>query len=37
MVVSQWLDPKEDEKNISWERATYDALRPHMTPGSYAN
>ena len=37
MVVSQWLDPRDDEKNIAWERATYDALRPHMARGSYAN
>ena len=37
MVVSQWLDPKDDEKNIAWARATYDALRPHMARESYAN
>ncbi len=37
MVVSQWLDPKNDEKNIVWGRATYDALRPHMARKSYAN
>jgi FAD/FMN-containing dehydrogenase len=36
-VVSQWLDPKDDEKNIAWERATYDVLRPHMGRESYAN
>jgi FAD/FMN-containing dehydrogenase len=37
LVVSQWLDPKEDEKNIAWARATYAALRPHMARASYAN
>jgi FAD/FMN-containing dehydrogenase len=37
MVVSQWLDPKDDEKNIAWGRATYDVLRPHMARESYAN
>jgi FAD/FMN-containing dehydrogenase len=37
MVVSQWLDPKDDAKNIAWERATYDVLRPHMARESYAN
>jgi hypothetical protein len=37
MVVSQWLDPKDDGKNIAWARATYDALRPHMARESYAN
>jgi len=37
LIVSQWLDPKDDEKNIAWARATYDALRPHMARESYAN
>jgi len=37
MVVSQWLDPRDDEKNVAWARATYDALRPHMAGESYAN
>ena len=37
LVVSQWLDPKDDERNIAWERATYDALRPYMARESYAN
>jgi hypothetical protein len=37
LVVSEWLDPKDDEKNIAWARATYDALRPHMARESYAN
>jgi FAD/FMN-containing dehydrogenase len=41
MVVAEWLDPADDEKNIAWARATYDALRPYMGPHmageSYAN
>lgn len=37
LVVSQWLDPKDDERNIAWARATYDALRPHMARESYTN
>ena len=37
LIVSEWLDPKDDEKNIAWARATYDALRPHMARESYAN
>jgi sugar lactone lactonase YvrE len=37
MVVSEWLDPRDDEKNIAWGRATYDALRPHMVRESYVN
>jgi FAD/FMN-containing dehydrogenase len=37
MVVSEWLDPKDDEKNIAWTRETYDALRPHMARERYVN
>ena len=37
MVVSQWTEPADDEKNIAWARATYAALRPHMLRESYAN
>jgi FAD/FMN-containing dehydrogenase len=37
LVVSEWLDAKDDDKNIAWARATYDALRPHMVHESYAN
>jgi FAD/FMN-containing dehydrogenase len=37
LVVSQWLDRKDDEKNIAWARATYDVLRPHMASESYVN
>ena len=37
LVVSQWLDPKEDERNIAWARATHAKLRPHMVGAAYAN
>ncbi len=37
LVVSQWLDPKDDQKNIAWARAAYDALRGHMVRESYVN
>ena len=37
LVVSQWLDAKDDQQNIAWARGTYDALRPHMTQESYGN
>lgn len=37
LVVSEWLDPEEDEKNIAWARATYAALRPNMAREAYAN
>jgi hypothetical protein len=37
MVISQWLDGKDDAENIEWERKSYDALRPYMARGSYSN
>ncbi len=37
LVAAQWLEPKEDEKNIAWARATYAALRPYMVRDAYAN
>ncbi len=37
LVASQWLDPQDDEKNIAWTRAAYDALRPFMVRESYVN
>jgi FAD/FMN-containing dehydrogenase len=37
LVVAQWTEPKEDEPNIAWARATYAALRPYLARGSYAN
>ncbi len=37
LIVSQWLDAQDDEKNIAWARATYDALRPHRIRESYVN
>jgi FAD/FMN-containing dehydrogenase len=37
LVVSQWLDPEDDEKNTAWARASYDALSPHTVRESYVN
>jgi FAD/FMN-containing dehydrogenase len=37
IVASQWLDAKDDEANIAWARATYDAMRPYMAEESYVN
>lgn len=37
LIVSQWLDAKDDDKNVAWARATYDALGPHMVAESYTN
>src|SRR4029453_9409055 len=37
LVVSEWLESKDDEKNIAWARATYGAMQPHMDRESYVN
>jgi FAD/FMN-containing dehydrogenase len=37
LVVAQWLDRNDDEKNIAWARAAYCVLRPHTARGTYGN
>jgi FAD/FMN-containing dehydrogenase len=37
LVVSEWLDPAENARNIAWARESYDAMRPNFTPGRYVN
>jgi FAD binding domain-containing protein/berberine-like enzyme len=37
LIVAQWLDPAETEKNIDWARETFRALRPHMADRCYVN
>jgi FAD/FMN-containing dehydrogenase len=37
LVVSEWLDPAENGRNIAWARESYDVMRPSFTPGRYVN
>ena len=37
LVVSQWLDPADNARNIDWARQSYDLMRPCFTPGRYVN
>ena len=37
VLTGEWLDPAEDEENISWVHSTFDALRPHTTDAVYVN
>jgi FAD/FMN-containing dehydrogenase len=37
LVVSEWLDPAENARNIAWARESYDVMRPSFTPGRYVN
>jgi FAD/FMN-containing dehydrogenase len=37
LVVSEWLEPADNARNIAWARESYDAMRPCFTPGRYVN
>ena len=37
LVVSEWLDPAENARNIAWARESYDVMRPCFTKGRYVN
>jgi FAD/FMN-containing dehydrogenase len=37
LVVSQWLDPTDNARNIAWGRESYDVMQPHFTAGRYVN
>jgi FAD/FMN-containing dehydrogenase len=36
-IPATWRDPADDEREIGWARATYAAIRPHLSEGSYVN
>ncbi len=36
-IDSAWTDPRDTEKNISWSRALWSAMRPFSTGGLYLN
>jgi FAD/FMN-containing dehydrogenase len=37
LIASEWLDPADNERNIAWTRATYDAMRPFAAAARYVN
>ena len=37
LVVSEWLDPAANARNIAWARESYDVMRPCFAPGRYVN
>lgn len=37
LIISQWLDSGENEKNTAWARETYELLTPHSRHGVYSN
>jgi len=36
-VISEWLDPTEDEVNIAWAQETFGSLAPFMADANYVN
>jgi hypothetical protein len=36
-IFSVWTEPAENEKNMSWTRAFFDAMQPYMAAGAYVN
>jgi FAD/FMN-containing dehydrogenase len=37
LVVSEWLDPAENGRNIAWGRESYDKMLPYFARGRYVN
>jgi hypothetical protein len=37
VIISNWPDMNDDEKNISWTRNIWDAIQPHLSHKVYVN
>jgi FAD/FMN-containing dehydrogenase len=37
LITSVWTDPSGTAANVDWTRSTFDAMRPFLAPGRYAN
>ncbi len=37
LIITQWTDPSDNDRNIAWARETYDLLAPHSREGAYTN
>jgi FAD/FMN-containing dehydrogenase len=36
-VISQWMDPRENDRHIAWCRGTFDAVKPFLSESRYVN
>jgi hypothetical protein len=36
-IISQWMDPRENDRCIAWCRGTFDALKPCLAETRYVN
>lgn len=37
ILIAEWLDPAESERNVGWTRQVWQALKPYGTGGTYVN
>jgi FAD/FMN-containing dehydrogenase len=37
VIISQWTDPRENERHMTWARNTYNAMKPYLAPSRYVN
>jgi FAD/FMN-containing dehydrogenase len=37
LILSQWDDPEDSERNIAWSRGLFDAMAPHVQDAVYVN
>ena len=37
LILSQWPDPADSERNVAWTSELFDALRPFLATGVYVN
>ena len=37
LILSQWVDPAESERNVEWTRSLFEAMEPYFEGGVYVN
>ena len=37
LILANWIDPVDSERNVSWARELFDMLQPHLPRGVYVN
>jgi hypothetical protein len=37
LILSQWEDPEDSERNTAWSRGLFDAMTPHLQDAVYVN
>jgi FAD/FMN-containing dehydrogenase len=37
VIISQWTNPRENERHMTWARKAYNAMQPYLAPSRYVN